>query len=116
MRKVGSAGERACASERHNNNNDDNNNNNNPLDDIYTYGVIGYSQIIPMYTWAGGGVIHTTCTTIMCEVPATADGTVPANRPGTVLLGNQQRTCLLIDIAIVDDPNVNRKETEKPGK
>jgi hypothetical protein len=31
MRKVGSAGERACASERHNNSNNNNNNNNNNM-------------------------------------------------------------------------------------
>jgi hypothetical protein len=52
----------------------------------------------------------------MWDVPATADGTVPANRHDTVLLGKKEKTYLLIDIAIADDPSVNRKETEKLSK
>jgi hypothetical protein len=57
--------------------------------------------------------LYATDTTIMCDVPAVADGTVLANRPDKVLHGKKKNTCLLIDIALPDDPNVNTKETEK---
>ena len=57
--------------------------------------------------------IYATGTTIMCDVPAITHGTVLANRPDTVLHGKKKKTCLLIDTAIADDPNVNTKETEK---
>jgi hypothetical protein len=49
----------------------------------------------------------------LCDVPAIADGTVLAKRPDTVLHGKKKQTCLPIDTAIADDPNVNIKETEK---
>jgi hypothetical protein len=52
-------------------------------------------------------------TTIMCDVPSVADGTVLANRPDTVLHGKKEKTCLLIDVALPDDPDVNTKETVK---
>jgi len=49
----------------------------------------------------------------MCDVPAVTDGTVVANRPDTVMHGKEKKTCLLIDIALPDDPNIYTKETEK---
>jgi hypothetical protein len=44
------------------------------------------------------------------------DQTVLANRPDTVLLDKNEKTCLLIDVTIPDDPNISTKETEKLSK
>ena len=41
------------------------------------------------------------------------DRTVLANRPDIVLRDEEEKTCLLIHIALPDDSNVNTKETEK---
>jgi hypothetical protein len=49
----------------------------------------------------------------MCDVPTVAGGTVPANRPDTVLHGKKEKTCLLMVTAIADEPNVNTKDTEE---
>jgi hypothetical protein len=48
----------------------------------------------------------------MWDVPVITDGTVQANQPDTVLHDKKQ-ICLLFDIAIQDDLNINTKETEK---
>jgi len=52
----------------------------------------------------------------MWDVPVITDRTVPVNRPDTVLLDKTEKTCLLIDIALPDDANVNTKETDELSK
>jgi hypothetical protein len=52
----------------------------------------------------------------MWDVPVITDRTVPANTPGTVLHDKTEKTVLLIDIALPDDTNFNRKETEEISK
>jgi hypothetical protein len=49
----------------------------------------------------------------MWDVPVITDGTILADRPDVELHGKQEKTCLLIDIALLVDSNVNTKETEK---
>jgi len=52
----------------------------------------------------------------MWVVPAVTDGIILANRPDIVLLDKVENKCLLIDMAIPDDSNINTKETEKLSK
>ena len=52
----------------------------------------------------------------MWDVLVNTYGTVLTNRPDTVLHDRKEKTCLLIDIAITDDSDVNTKETEKLSK
>jgi hypothetical protein len=61
-------------------------------------------------------VINVSGTAIMWEVPAVTDRTILANRLDIVLHDKEEKTCLLIDIAIPDDWNFNTKETEKLSK
>jgi hypothetical protein len=49
----------------------------------------------------------------MWDVPVFTDQTTLANRYGIVLQVKKDKTCLLIDIAITNDSQVNTKETEK---
>ena len=84
-----------------------------PLDGMYTYGWGGGYRLLSGTTKIYLKGLHATGTTIMCDVPAVADGTVVANRPGAVLHGKKENTCVLIDIAIADDSRFNTKETEE---
>jgi hypothetical protein len=54
-------------------------------------------------------------TTIMWGTPVITDGTILANRPDVhvVLHDKKEKTCLLIDIAILGDSDVNTKKMEK---
>jgi hypothetical protein len=58
------------------------------------------------------GAINVNGTTGMWDVPVITDRTVPANRPDTVglLHDKKEKTCLLIDIALPEDSNVNTKK------
>jgi hypothetical protein len=56
-------------------------------------------------------VINVNSTTIMWK-PVLTDQTILANRPDVLLQDTKQKTCLLIDIVMLDDLNVNKKETE----
>jgi len=58
-------------------------------------------------------VINVNSTTIMWDVPVVTDQTVLANQLNVVLQDKKEKTCLLIDITIPDDSNVNTKEAEK---
>jgi len=51
----------------------------------------------------------------MWDVPAVTDRTILANRPDIVLLVKVENNCLLIDVVIPDDSNLNTKDTEKLG-
>jgi hypothetical protein len=64
------------------------------------------------------GVINVNGTTATWEVPVNTDRTEPANRPYTegLLHDKKEKTCLLIDIAIPEDSNVNTKGTEELSK
>jgi hypothetical protein len=44
------------------------------------------------------------------------DGTILANQPDIVQHDTKEKTCLLIDIAVPDDSNIKKKETEKLSK
>jgi len=52
-------------------------------------------------------VINVNGTTVTWDVPVITDRTVPANRPDALLLDKTEKTCLLIDIALPDEANVN---------
>jgi hypothetical protein len=52
----------------------------------------------------------------MWDEPFVTDRKILTNRPDIVLHGKDEKTCLLIDIAIPDDSNVKTKETEKLNK
>jgi hypothetical protein len=49
----------------------------------------------------------------MSDIPIITDRQILANRPDTALHDKKEKTCLLIDIAILDYPKVNNQE---PGK
>jgi hypothetical protein len=49
----------------------------------------------------------------MWDVPVITNCTILVSRPDTVLHDKKEKICLLIDIAMPDDSNVNRKDIEK---
>ena len=51
--------------------------------------------------------------TILWEQQVQTDRTIPNNKPGIIIRGNEKRTCMLIDVAISGDRNVIKKEAEK---
>jgi len=61
-------------------------------------------------------VLNVNGTTIMWDLPVVTDQTRLANWPDIVLHEKGEKACLLIDIAILDDSNINTKETEKLSK
>jgi len=70
-------------------------------------GFTGYWQVLWTYTWKD----HT-----VWDVPVITDQTILANWPDVVLHYKKESTCLLINIAIPDDSNINTKETENLSK
>jgi hypothetical protein len=58
-------------------------------------------------------VLNVNGITIMCDLPVVTYQTVLANRSDIVLHEKGEKACLLIDIAILDDSNINTKETKK---
>jgi hypothetical protein len=58
-------------------------------------------------------VLNVNGTTIMWDLPVVTDQTILANLPDIVLHEKGEKACLLTDIAIPDDSNINTKETEK---
>jgi hypothetical protein len=60
-------------------------------------------------------VINVSGTAIMWDVPAVTDRKILANRTDIVSM-IKKKTCLLIDIALLVDSNVNTKENEKLSK
>jgi hypothetical protein len=57
-------------------------------------------------------VINVNGTAIMWGVPVITDGTILENRL-EVVLHDEENTCLLNDIPIPSDSNINTKDTEK---
>jgi hypothetical protein len=58
-------------------------------------------------TGQGGNV------TILWNQQIQTDRTIPNNKPDIIIRDNEKRTCMLIDVAISGDRNVNKKQTEK---
>jgi len=58
-------------------------------------------------------VVTLSGTAIMWDLPGITDRKIFANRTDTVLYDKWEKTCLLIDIAIPGESNVNTKGTEK---
>jgi hypothetical protein len=54
-------------------------------------------------------VINVNGTTGIWDVPVITDRTVPANRPYRVPQDKTEKTCLLIDITLPADSNLNTK-------
>jgi len=77
----------------------------------YIY-VWGY-RLLTSTTNIPARVINVNGITIMLGIPVITDQTILANQPDVVLHDKKENTCLLIDIAIPDDSNINTKETEK---
>jgi hypothetical protein len=61
-------------------------------------------------------VLNVNGTTIIWDVPVFTYQITLANRPVVVLQDEKDKTCLLIDIAITNDSQVNTKENEKLSK
>jgi hypothetical protein len=61
----------------------------------------------PVETGQGGNV------SILWNQQVQTDRTIPNNRPDIIIRDNEQRTCMLIDVAISGDRNVIKKEAEK---
>jgi hypothetical protein len=61
-------------------------------------------------------VLNVNGITIMWGVPVITVSSVVANRPDTVLHDKIENNCLLNEIAIPHDTNINTKETEKQSK
>jgi hypothetical protein len=60
-----------------------------------------------------GKVITVNDTAVMWDVPGSTDRKTVGNRTDRVLHNKWEKACLLIDIAIPDDSNVNTEDTEK---
>jgi len=58
-------------------------------------------------TGQGGNV------TILWNQQVQTDRTIPNNKPDTIIRDNEKRTCMLIDVVILRDRNVIKKEAEK---
>jgi hypothetical protein len=41
------------------------------------------------------------------------DGTIPNNKPYIIIWNSEERTCMLLDVAILGDRNMIKKEAEK---
>ena len=55
-------------------------------------------------------VLNANGTTFMWNVPGTTDRTKPANGPDILLYDKEEKTCLLINIAIPDDSKLTQKK------
>jgi hypothetical protein len=51
--------------------------------------------------------------TMLWDQQVHPDNTIPNNKPGIIISGNEKETCMLIDIAIAGDRNVIKREAEK---
>jgi len=51
--------------------------------------------------------------TIMWNQQVQTDRTIPNNKPHIIIRDNEKRTCMLIDVAILGERNVIKKEAEK---
>jgi hypothetical protein len=51
--------------------------------------------------------------TILWNQQVQTDRTIPGNKPDVIIWDNEKGTCMLIDIAILGDRNVIKKEAEK---
>jgi hypothetical protein len=51
--------------------------------------------------------------TILWNVRVQTDRNIPNNKPDIIIRDNEERTCMLIDVAIPGDRNVIKKGTEK---
>ena len=58
-------------------------------------------------TGQGGNV------TILWNQQVQTDRTIPNNKPNIIIRDNENRSCMLIDVAISGDRNVIKKEAEK---
>ena len=51
--------------------------------------------------------------TILLNRQEQTDRTIPNNKPNIIIRDTEQRTCVLIDVAISGDRNATKKEAEK---
>ena len=51
--------------------------------------------------------------TILWNEQVQTDRTIPNNKPDIIICDNEKRTCVLIDVAVLGDRNVIKKEAEK---
>jgi hypothetical protein len=73
-----------------------------PLDKKHWYGHVTKSV-----TTQGGKV------TMLWNQQVQTDRTIPSSKPDIIIPDNEKGTCMLIDIAILGDRNVIKKEAEK---
>jgi hypothetical protein len=70
---------------------------------------MGLQVIDRYYEHIPDRVINVNGTTGMWDVPVITVRTVPANRPDRMLHDKTEKTCLLIDITLPADSNLNTK-------
>jgi hypothetical protein len=51
--------------------------------------------------------------TILWNQQVQTDRTIPNNKPDIIIRDNEKRTCMLIDVTILGDRNMIKKEAEK---
>jgi hypothetical protein len=51
--------------------------------------------------------------TMLWNQQVQTDGTIPNNKPDLIIRDNEKGTCMLIDVAILGDRNVVKKEAQK---
>jgi hypothetical protein len=51
--------------------------------------------------------------TILWNQQVQTDRTIPNNKPDIIVRDNEKRTCMLIDVTILGDRNMIKKEAEK---
>jgi len=73
-------------------------------------------QVTDYYKHVTERVINVSGITIIWDLLVITDQIIPANRPDKVPHDKKEKICLLINIAIRNDSNVNTQETEKLSK
>jgi len=67
-----------------------------------------YEHVLKSVETGPGGTV-----TILWNQQVKNDRTIPSNKPDIIIPDNEKRTCMIIDVAISGERNVNKKEAEK---
>ena len=68
----------------------------------------GYQHVPKSVETSQGGKV-----TILWNQQVQTDRIIPNNKPDNIIRDNEKGTCMLIDVAILEDRNVIKKEAEK---
>ena len=61
-------------------------------------------------------VVENNRATLLCDFPIQTDSKVLSNQPDMVIIDNQKKEAVVIDIAVPSDSNIKKKEYEKMEK